>query len=352
VPVGFDNTSAALAARNNGDEAGVERRAAASPAEQLAALDVLFSDEDFSAGFSKFVKDQQGNESRTYNEMNDNELMARLSEYLGSGVVNVSINNAEIETAQAVVAELYMSDEELAELDNAVSARAVQAKEKAKQEDRDRDFYQAEAERKLEEHRAQWDATMHKLGDKEYSGAELHAMHEWLKDEKNQTAYEDEIMQRDGVSREEAKRRRTEIQEYLALMEKQRNNEKLTAEEKLRLEVLRNKPTVQRDAAATDVQIKRGQNVELNSSNAAMRVGEESASVSAGSQNIIAASNTSTINDGKASWSYSAPPVKVEESLSPAYNVAAAGKVEPPKAPANGQALAQAVGISEPSPYG
>lgn len=234
MSVGFENTSAALAARDISSGAD-------SLAEPLAVLDTLFSDKDFSTGFSQFLKDQQTDESLTYNQMSDAELMKHLSEYLGSGAVNVGINNSEIELAQAFVEQLYMSDDQLAELDNPVSARAVQAKEKAKQEDRDRDFFQEQAERRLEEHRAQWDATMHKLGDQEYSGAELHEMYLSLQKKENQKAYLEELKRRNpNMSDDEAKRNYDRLMEYLRLQEKLRNNEKLTSAEQVSLNELEN----------------------------------------------------------------------------------------------------------------
>lgn len=78
----------------------------------------------------------------------------------------------------------------------------------------------------------EFDEKMHKIGDYEYSGAHLHAMKEWLDDEKNADAFENELMQKNGISKDEAKKRRIAAQDYLAILEKERNGQKLTEEEK------------------------------------------------------------------------------------------------------------------------
>lgn len=73
-------------------------------------------------------KAQADQSARSFNDMSDAELMECLSEYLGSGVANVSINNSLIEEMQRLVAEAFMSEDELEELDNPTSARAMDAK--------------------------------------------------------------------------------------------------------------------------------------------------------------------------------------------------------------------------------
>lgn len=73
-------------------------------------------------------KAQADQSARSFNDMSDAELMECLSEYLGSGVANVSINNSLIEEMQRLLEEAFMSEDELEELDNPTSARAMDAK--------------------------------------------------------------------------------------------------------------------------------------------------------------------------------------------------------------------------------
>lgn len=353
MSVGFENTSAALAARDSGNDAGFQGRGAVSPAEQLAILDTLFNDKDFSQGFSSFIKDQENENGTTYNDMTDGQLLKCLSEFLGSGVANVSLNGAGIEMAQQIASELAMSDEELADLENTVSLRAVEAKQQKKEEDRAKDFYEAEAGERAER-RAQWDEQMHQIGNQQYSGAELHAMNEWLLDSKNQEGFEQEIMARDGVSKEEAKRRRTELQELLALMEKQRNGDKLTSDEELRFNALENKASVQSDVQALKSQSNAGIQAQLTGEKAERGASDSEMSAEKRAAKVSSVPNvTSAQNSGAAPWSSSSSPIKVEEGISSIYNATAAGKVEPQKINAqSNNIVAQAVGISEPSPYG
>ena len=84
---------------------------------------------DFVAGSSDTPTNEDG-QPKTFNEMDDNELLKCLSDYLGSGVANTSINGAGIELAQDLLAEMYMSEEELAELTNPKTPNARELKER------------------------------------------------------------------------------------------------------------------------------------------------------------------------------------------------------------------------------
>jgi hypothetical protein len=244
--------------------------------------DALALDKKFITDFAKFIADSLESEDDrtiTFDEMNDTELMKRLSEYLGSGKLNVSINNTTIESAQALIEEQNLSEEQLAELDNPRSAKAVQAKQQ-KMLEAVREAYQEEAQKRLEAHRAEWDAKMHLLGGREYSGAELHAMHERLKDPKEQEAFEEDLMETHGITREEARQRRTRLQEYLELMEKQRNGQKLSDEERRRLEALQNTASVQADAQEYKTRNETGREDTLGAKDIAKRLGNEETSTS------------------------------------------------------------------------
>lgn len=97
-----------------------------------------------------------------------------------------------------------------------------------------------------EEHARRWDAEMHMLGGKQFSGAELMEMREWMKDERHQQEFEDDLMKREGLSREQARERRQKMQDALDLLEKERRG-RLTEEERLRLEKYKNDPVLGQD---------------------------------------------------------------------------------------------------------
>lgn len=118
-----------------------------------------------------------------------------------------------------------LSDEDLAKIRNPALRAQLQGK-----------ALEAKQAAELKAHQEMWDRQMHRIGDAEYSGAQLHSMHEYLKDDQNADAFEKELMAREGISREEAKKRRANLQEYLTLKEKERNGEKLTPEEKYQLQ--------------------------------------------------------------------------------------------------------------------
>lgn len=118
-----------------------------------------------------------------------------------------------------------LSDEDLAKIKNPALRAKLQGK-----------ALEAKQAAELKAHQEMWDRQMHRIGDAEYSGAQLHSMHEYLKDDQNADAFEKELMAREGISREEAKKRRANLQEYLTLKEKERNGEKLTPEEKYQLQ--------------------------------------------------------------------------------------------------------------------
>ena len=310
--------------------------------------------------------------------MNDAELMKRLSEYLSSGKVNVNINNGTIESAQSLIAEQNLSEEQLVELDNPRSAKAIQAKQQ-KLLEAVKEAYQEEAQKRLEAHRAEWDAQMHRLGDREYSGAELHAMHGCLKDPKEQDALADEIARKEGISKEEAEKRVTQFQEYLTLKEKERNKQELTDAEKRRLLELQNNPQVaqvaevQRALQETGFGSKNGQNLKIekgtSSQDTSVQVrhagflkdkmpktgtSSQDTSVQVGHAGIIENNNSNNIesdqsysirNSSRASY---AQPLIVAQSIQPTFQMSAAGEqVGEPKA---SQAPLALVASKKPEP--
>jgi len=122
----------------------------------------------------------------TFGEMTDDQLLSHLSEFLGSGVINTTINGGFIEQAQENVAFNNLSEEELAEVEGASDPRVIAAKLRkagleAAQAKADR-----EQERRMEERRAEWDAEMHDFGGKQYTGAQISQIYKWLDKKENQ----------------------------------------------------------------------------------------------------------------------------------------------------------------------
>jgi hypothetical protein len=129
-----------------------------------------------------------------------------------------------------------LSDEDLAKIRNPALRAQLQGK-----------ALEAKQAAELKAHQEKWDSQMHSIGGHEYSGAQLHSMHEYLKDDKNADAFEQELMSREGITREEAKRRRINAQEYLDILEKQRAGQKLTEEEERKKKALEAEPNHGKD---------------------------------------------------------------------------------------------------------
>lgn len=119
------------------------------------------------------------------------------------------------------------------------------------------DAHEERMERERKEWQAKWDKQMHRIGNKEYSGAQLHALHEWFSDPDNQDAFEQNLVS-SGVSKEDAKKRAQKLQRTLELLEKERQ-QRLTEEERLELE--RNKRDRQ---VAEDLERIQGMNEQKN----------------------------------------------------------------------------------------
>lgn len=105
---------------------------------------------DFVAGSSATPTTEDGR-PKTFNDMDDNELLKCLSEFLGSGAVNTTINCGSIEAAQEAAELATMSDEELAELDNTSNPRVIAAKLRKAGIEAAQDAADREQERRMEE---------------------------------------------------------------------------------------------------------------------------------------------------------------------------------------------------------
>ena len=249
--------------------------------------DALAHDKKFITDFAKFIADSlEGEDDRimTFDEMNDTELMKRLSEYLGSGKVNVNINNNTIETAQALLEEQNLSEEQLAELDNPRSAKAVQARQQ-KLLEAVREAVQEEAQKRLEAHRAEWDKQMHDFGGGKLTGAQITSYYEWFNKKENQDKLR-ENMKRDGKTDSEINDTFTKIEERRRLWMLMRDG-KATDADKRRYEEL-GTPEVKTAETQIEEQIKKGNAVEadnnITNADSKLRAGTVNTSVTEGAK--------------------------------------------------------------------
>ncbi|MBE2191478.1 MAG: hypothetical protein IAE63_04795 [Alphaproteobacteria bacterium] len=158
---------------------------------------------------------------------------------------DVMINGAQIERLQSrtqmAFASLDADDEDLT------------PEQRARKRERERAQDTAEAledihDEQLKEWQEHWDKQMHTIGGQQYSGKELMKLKDFLAEEDNAQAFDQHLMKKYGVSKEEAKKRREDLQRTLELMEKERNK-KLSEEEKAELESNKNNPTIAADLA-------------------------------------------------------------------------------------------------------
>lgn len=203
-----------------------------------------------------------------------------------------------------------LSDEDLAKIQNPALRAKLQGK-----------ALEAKQAAELKAHQEMWDRQMHRIGDAEYSGAQLHSMHEYLKDDQNADAFEKELMAREGISREEAKKRRANLQEYLTLKEKERNGEKLTPEERYQLQ----NPTteVAGDAKTLNNRVESGRRVELGGSRIEQNNATQADAAFAVEKDIY--NNTASAKVGASSLFASNSPseIKTDVKLTGEYNAKA-----------------------------
>ncbi len=112
------------------------------------------------------------------------------------------------------------------------------------------DFAAACEEMNRTEAEKRWDAQMHRIGDMEFSGAELHAMWKYMNDPANDEEIIDAIMEGDpGVTREGAKKRKAGLKRALDLLEKERKGT-ITQAEREELDRLKKDKNIQKDLEA------------------------------------------------------------------------------------------------------
>lgn len=260
----------------------------------------LIHEKKFITEFAKFIADSLETEDKrtiTFEEMNDIELMKRLSEYLGSGKVSVDINNATIEAAQAMIAEQHLSEDELAELDNPKSQRAIQARQQ-KLLEAVREAYKEEAQKRLEEHRAEWDARMHEFGGGRLSGAQITQYYDWFNKKENQDKLR-ENLRRGGKTDSEINDTFTKIEERRRLWMLMRDGKATDADTRRYNEL----GTAEVQSAERQIEQEAGANQgNITRENRKLIAGTVNASVTEGARAI--ANTAESVQVGNGFWSF------------------------------------------------
>ena len=235
-------------------------------------LEKLLTNPNQMIGFMNHVADNgSGAENtdaapRTFNDMTDEELMKNLSDFLGSGAINTSINGAHITLASDMAAERAMSEEQLAELPNpktpaGVAARIARVRETVEK-------IQEEQERRMEERRAEWDAEIHDFGGERLSGAEIMRRIDWYNKPENKQRIRDDL-KKQGLNDQQIKDIEKDVERRNALYLLMRDG-KATEAEKQEYEVLNNSAGVKRSDEsvsknlAADVGRKNNVNEDIN----------------------------------------------------------------------------------------
>lgn len=95
----------------------------------------------------------------------------------------------------------------------------------------------AEHDKEVKAAQAKWDAEMHDYGGEKLSGAEIMRRIEWFEKKENQDKVRDQL-RKQGKTEQEIEETIRKMKERDELMKRQRNGEKLSPEEQLRLDAL------------------------------------------------------------------------------------------------------------------
>ncbi|MFA7276445.1 MAG: hypothetical protein WC043_06560 [Pseudobdellovibrionaceae bacterium] len=203
----------------------------------LAASDARVLLEDFVAGSPASIPPTaEDGRIKTFTEMSDDEIMARLPDYLASGVNSSGINIGTIEEAQAVMAEAFMSEEELEESPDPKSPKGRAARER-KLLDAAREAHEDMNER-MAAHQKKWDQDFHDYGGERLSGKEIMERIDWFSKKENQEKVRQELI-KDGKSDKEADEIIAKKKERDELLKRQRDGKPpLTPQEQVRLDAL------------------------------------------------------------------------------------------------------------------
>lgn len=211
---------------------------------------------------------------KTFGEMDDNELLKCLSEYLGSGASNSSINGTIIETAQEMIAEQYMTEEELEDLPDPKTPRGKELRDR-KLLEKMRDAAE-EMERQLKENRDKWDKDTHDYGGEQLTGAEIMERINWFAKKENQEKVRNELI-KEGKSDKEADEIIAKKKERDELYKRQRDGRPpLTPQEQARLDMLnKDKDVIRADKIQKEKMIDKS--IELTQQNAQTKISESMA---------------------------------------------------------------------------
>ena len=203
---------------------------------------------DFVAGSNDPPTNEDGT-LKTFNEMDDNELLKCLSDYLGSGVANTSINGAGIELAQDLLAEMYMSEEELAELANPKTANGRELKER-KLLERIRDAAEEEAAQSKWE-KDVWANNTYDVGSLKLTGKQIDKILDTLSNPKKRAQLVEDYKNKFGGTAAEADQVLTDTEKYLKakkryeFLKATNQLDKMTPEEKADLELIKTNPKIE-----------------------------------------------------------------------------------------------------------
>lgn len=117
--------------------------------------------------------------------------------------------------------------------------------------------------RRMEEHARAWDAELHSIGGRQMSGAELKERMDYILDERNHQKIEQDLVTNEGLTPDQARQRREQMVEMAKLLEKERNGQ-ISAEERRRLQALKDGPTGQSMSQLQAITKEQGIRIEKN----------------------------------------------------------------------------------------
>lgn len=201
----------------------------------------------------------------TFNEMNDTQLEKCLSEYLGSGIANYSINGALIEGAQEIMAEQYMSDEELEDLPNPKTAKGQEARQR-KIIDRMRDAAD-ELDKQGKWEKDVWSNQTYDVGNLKLTGKQIDAILDDLADSKKREKLAEDYKNKYGGTTAEADQVLTDTEKYLKAKKRyeylkaSNQLDKMTPEEKANLELIKTNPKIEKAVELIEERTSKNENV-------------------------------------------------------------------------------------------
>lgn len=203
---------------------------------------------DFVAGSDEPPTTEDGR-IKTFGEMDDNELLKCLSDYLGSGASNSSINGTIIETAQEMIAEQYMTEEELEDLPDPKTPRGKELRDR-KLLDKMRDAAEEQAAQSKWE-KDVWANNTYDVGNLKLTGKQIDGILNALSDPQKRAKLAEDYKNKFGGTTADADKVLTDTEKYLKAKKryeylKATNQlDKMTPEEKADLELIKTNPKIE-----------------------------------------------------------------------------------------------------------